>query len=374
MLPSGKEPTHPNWTPAPVATPWDDLLDGIATAGDWAKKRPNVCERFLRFLKDEAAPPRPRELDLRDEGEPLDAGGFTIRRVSYFVGSGERAHAYLAVPGGPVPRDGFPAVLCVHGTTNWGARQTLGLPPDATDPDAKRGVDGKDFARQLVRAGFVTFSPEHFCCATRCPKEGPYDTAAFYRKHPKWSAVGKSTFENAVALDVLASLPNVDATRLGVTGHSLGGHNSIFLAAYDERIRCAVPSCGGPTINQNPAPLHWSRDHWYVYQPDLRAKLLKGERIACDYHEMLALAAPRTAMLDLFALNDGDPAMQAQRAQLHLVVHRLYRLLGREEAHAYLAFGDGHSMPDLTRTALVSWFARWLKHGGDPRGQWQPPY
>lgn len=135
-----------------------------------------------------------------------------------------------------------------------------------------------------------------------------------------------------------------------------------------------MPSCGGPTINQNPAPLHWSRDHWYVYQPDLREKLLRGERIACDYHEMLALAAPRVAMLDLFALNDGDPAMQAQRAQLHLVVHRLYRLLGREEAHAYLAFGDGHSMPDLTRTALVSWFARWLNHGGDPRGQWQVPY
>lgn len=374
MPAAGQEPTHANWTPAPVVTPWDELLAGIANADDWAKKRPAVRERFLAFLKDEAAPPRPRELDLRDEGAAIDAGGFTIRRVSYKVEADERAHAYLAVPGGPAPAGGFPAVLCVHGTTNWGARQTLGLPPEPNDPDAKRGVDGKDFARQLARAGFVTLSPEHFCCATRCPKEGPYDTAAFYRKHPKWSAVGKSTFENAVSLDVLASLPNVDAARLGVTGHSLGGHNSIFLAAYDERIRCAVPSCGGPTVNQNPAPLHWSRDHWYVYQPDLRAKLLKGERIGCDYHEMLALAAPRTAMLDLFALNDGDPAMQAQRAQLHLVVHRLYRLLGREEAHAYLAFGDGHSMPDLTRTALVSWFARWLKHGGDPRGQWQPPY
>jgi dienelactone hydrolase len=159
----------------------------------------------------------------------------------------------------------------------------------------------------------------------------------------------------------------VDRERLGVTGHSLGGHNSIFLAAYDPRIKCAVPSCSGHTLNENPVPLHWSRDYWYVYFPTIREQLLRGERIACDFHEMLALAAP-TPMLGFLALNDGDPRTQAHRVLLHTKVHEVYRLLGKEEAHAFLVFGDGHAMPDLTRAALLSWFNRWLKHGGAANG------
>jgi len=366
------QPAHPNWQPTPVVSPWDDLLAGIRTPEDWAEKRRQIRTRFLSLLRDEAKPPLPEDLNLRIEAE-WPGAGYRIRKISYQVEPDERAHAYLAIPGGSVPPDGFPAVLCVHGTTNWGARQTLGLPPEPRDPHGDRGVAGKDFARLLVQNGYVTLSPEHFCCAARCPQSKPYDTAAFYQKHPHWAATGKSTFENHIALNVLCSLPEVNRDRLGVTGHSLGGHNSIFLAAYDDRIKCAVPSCSGPTINENPEPLQWSRDNWYVYFPHLREQFLRGERIACDFHEMMALAAP-TPLLEFLALNDGDPRMQAQRVLLHNKVHEVYRILGHEDAHAFLVFGDGHSMPDLTRAALLSWFDRWLKHNGKPLGGWHAPY
>ena len=46
------------------------------------------------------------------------------------------------------------------------------------------------------------------------------------------------------ALDVLESLPFVNKGRFAVIGHSLGGHNSIFTALFDERIQCIVSSCG----------------------------------------------------------------------------------------------------------------------------------
>jgi cephalosporin-C deacetylase-like acetyl esterase len=39
------------------------------------------------------------------------------------------------------------------------------------------------------------------------------------------------------AVDVLQSLPYVDRQRIGAIGHSLGGHNTLFVAAFDERIR-----------------------------------------------------------------------------------------------------------------------------------------
>jgi dienelactone hydrolase len=354
----------PKFLQHPIVSQWDDLLEGIATPDDWARKRLDVKKRFLQLIRNEAAPKVPMALDIRVEQE-FDTDGFQLRRISYNVECDERAHAYLAIPPGAAPAGGFPAVLCIHGTGNWEARRLVGLPPEPGDPHADQKGVGLDHGRMLAQRGYVTLSPEHFCCGTRLPKEGPFDTAAFYRKHPRWSAVGKSTFENHIALNVLQSFPYVDGARLGVTGHSLGAQNSIFLAAYDDRVRCVAPSCAATTFRESPQPLQWSRDRWYIYFPQLREQLLRGERIACDFHEMLALAAPRP-LLEFFALNDTDFSCQAHRAMLHLKLRELYRLLGSEAAHAFLVFGDGHSSPRLTRDALVSWMDRWLKHDGAP--------
>ena len=55
---------------------------------------------------------------------------------------------------------------------------------------------------------------------------------------------------------------------------------------------------------------------------------------------------------------------------LHLKLRKLYRLLGAEPAHAFLVFGDGHAIPDLSREAILSWMDRWLKHDGASHGAW----
>lgn len=360
----------PSWEPSPIRTSWDDLLEGIDSAGAWREKRVAVKRRFLELLRDEAAPGPPRDRQLEVERE-WDGGGFRIQYVSYQVEADERAHAYVGVPEGSPPEGGFPGVVCLHGTTNWGARRTLGLPPEPNDPQAGKLARGLDYARQLVRRGYVTISPEHFCSARRAPEEGPYETAAFYRRHPDWSAVGKYTHDSSIACTVLAARPEVNAERLGVTGHSLGAQGSIWLAAYDDRIRCAAPSCAELTFRENPDPLRWSRDHWYVYFPQLREEFLAGRRVVCDFHEMMALIAPRP-LFERFALNDGDPTTQAHRAMLHLRLHDLYRLLDAEPAHAFLAFADGHAMPDLSRETMLDWMDRWLKHDGAPLAAWNP--
>lgn len=356
---------HPSWSPTPIPTSWDDLLEGIDSPEAWMEKREAIRRRFLALIQDEAAPMPPAHFAVRVE-EHIDEDGYSVERISYQVGEDERAVAYVAVPDGSPPEGGFPGVLCLHGTSNWGARQILGLPPLPDDPQANDyEIGNKDFARQLVRRGYVTLSPEHFCCGTRIPPEGPFDTTAFYRKHPRWSAVGKFTYENHLACTVLSNLAEVDADHIGVTGHSLGGQGSIWLAAYDERIRCVAPSCCAPTFRQNPEPLHWSRDHWHVYFPQLRDAFCAGETIPCDFHEMMSLIAPRPLM-ERFALNDGNPLTQAHRNQLHLKLHDLYRLLGAEEAHAFLGFGDGHSIPGISSACMLAWMDRWLKHDGRP--------
>ena len=90
---------HPSWTPSPIRTSWDDLLEGISSREDWEAKRKQIRTRFLALLRDEAAPPVPKELEIEtfDEWKEED---FIIRRIRYNVEADEKAHAYLAIPAG----------------------------------------------------------------------------------------------------------------------------------------------------------------------------------------------------------------------------------------------------------------------------------
>lgn len=356
----------------PIPTAWDDLLKDVKSPEDWQKKRDEIKKRFSALLHMEAAPEIPSDLQVKIERE-WPAEGFRVKYISYQVEPDERAHAYLAIPDAPKPAGGFPGVVCIHGTTNWGARRTLGIPPEPNDPQKDKSGTGLDCARNLVRNGFATISPEHFCCASRTPKEGPFDTAAFYRTHPDWTAAGKATHENSIAFTVLASWPEVNPDRIGATGNSLGGHGSVWLGAYDERVKCVVASCPGGTFRENNRAPEWSRTRSYIYFPQLRDQLLAGKGIECDFHEMLALIAPRPC-LEMFALNDTMCGitflMNEHKATLHLKLAELYHLLGNDPAHVFLAFGDGHSVPDLSRAATLSFMERWLKYNGDPYGGW----
>jgi dienelactone hydrolase len=47
------------------------------------------------------------------------------------------------------------------------------------------------------------------------------------------------------SLTFLEQQPEVDPTRLGVTGHSMGGKITVNVAGIDKRVKAAVPSCGG---------------------------------------------------------------------------------------------------------------------------------
>ena len=232
----------------------------------------------------------------------------------------------------------------MHGTFAKGAQRVAGL---VDNPD-------KAYLDHLCRRGYVVIAPEHFVSGHRLPAKGAYDTEAFYKKHPNWTAVGKSTWEHSVAIDVLAGLEEVDAHRIGALGHSLGGHGTIFLAAYDERIKAAACNCGASFFRHNPDVLAWARDHWYSYFKHIRPGLLQGEMPPIDFHEIIALIAPR-AFLDVSALNDGNPGTQRQRALMLMSVMNIYQLEGAPENFAFFIHGRGHSVSHESRQLIYGW-------------------
>ncbi|MBN2209938.1 MAG: dienelactone hydrolase family protein, partial [Sedimentisphaerales bacterium] len=238
--------------PPELVSTWDDLLDGVSTSAQWQKRKEDYRCRFLELLRDDCKPAIP-PLDLKIEQNIDVEGLYTRLLVSYNVEADERAHAFLAIPNhrpGPLP-----AVVTLHGTYPRGKERLAGL----EDNPEKALLD------HLVRRGYVVIAPDHFVAGHRIPPEKPFDTTQFYTKHPHWTAVGKFTYEHSIAVNVLLTRPEVAPDRIGVAGHSLGGHGAIFLAAYDARIAACACNCAAPPFRHNPRVLDWARDEWYSY-------------------------------------------------------------------------------------------------------------
>lgn len=341
--------------PPPIVSSWDDLIEGVKTREDWRARRQVLKQRYLELIRDDQKPKKPPlELEIH---ETVDIEGVYRRQlISYNVEQDERAHAYLGIPlkprgeaAGKAP-DKFPAIVALHGTTAQGKEQTAGL---SGNPD-------KAWLDQLCRRGYVVIAPDHFVAGHRIPPEGAYDTARFYQKHPEWTAVGKFTYEHAIAIDLLQSLPEVDPDRIGTLGHSLGGHGAYYLAAYDERVKAAVCNCGGAFFRHNPDVLNSARDRWYVYFKHLRPGLLEGRLPPIDRHEIIALVAPRPFM-DLSGLNDGNGLVQRQRVLALLRIMDVYELEKAPQNFAFYVHGRGHSVAHESRELIFGWMDVHLK-------------
>lgn len=334
--------------PTKIDSSWDDLLDGVNSPEDWVEHKKKIRQRYLELLRDQFKPKKP-SLELQFHDSVIVDGVYRRQLISYQVEKDERAHAFLGVP--LTLRGPAPAIVALHGTYAYGKKRVAGL---IDNPD-------KAYLDHLCRRGYVVIAPEHFVSGHRIPKAGPYDTAEFYKKHPEWTAVGKFTYEHSIAIDVLQILKEVNPEKIGVLGHSLGGHGAMFLAAYDKRVQAAAGNCSASFFRQNSKVEAWSRDRWYVYFKHIRPGLLKGELPPIDFHEIMALIAPR-AFLDLSGLNDGNPLTQRQRILMLLKVMDVYELEKKPQNFAFFVHGRGHSVAHESRELIYGWMDTHLKH------------
>ncbi|MGK0239190.1 MAG: pimeloyl-ACP methyl ester carboxylesterase [Candidatus Pelagisphaera sp.] len=333
-------------TPA-IESSWDDLTDGIKTAEDWEKRQAVLKQRYLDLIRDQHKPAKP-ELDLQIHETVVVENIYERRLISYNVEADERAHAYLGVP---LNLDrAAPAIVALHGTYEKGKQRAAGL---VDNPD-------KAYLDHLCRRGYVVIAPEHFVSGHRVPPEGPYETRQFHEKHPEWTAVGKFTYEHSIAIDVLQTLDEVQPENIGVLGHSLGGHGTFFLAAYDERVKAAASNCAASFFRHNPRVEAWSRDHWYVYFKPIREGLLNKEMPPIDFHEIISLIAPR-AFIDLSGLNDGNPGTQRQRVLMLTKLMDVWEFEGAPENFGFYVHGRGHSVAHESRELIYGWMDVHLK-------------
>lgn len=339
----------------PMQPVFSDLLNHSdwrqADLEAWKARRAAILAAFTDLLGEGVEEP-PADRDLKWHSEER-ANGLLLRKLSFLAEPDDRIYAYLVVP--ETLEAPAPGIVCLHGTTADAKEACIGR---GSRPGGSNGI-----AIQLAQRGFVTLSPDHFCAGERLkPGEKPYDSGPLYARHPNWSDMGKNIYDHRLCLDLLQSLPEVDGTRLGCIGHSLGGYGSAFLAAMDERIQAGVSSCGITSWAADPNRYNWSRKlpGRYVHFPKLRTYWEAGQPAPVDFHEILALVAPR-AFLNLSAVgNDHCFPVFSPFPELYYQVESVYKLLGAEGRFAVYFHSYGHSFGHSARALAYAWLEEQL--------------
>ncbi len=230
-------------------------------------------------------PARRCPLDTKVESE-TDCGTYIRREVTYTSEPGGRVPAYLLVPKSALepmaPK--APAVLALHQTHAAGRKVVVGL---GNSPDDEYGVE-------LVNRGYVVLAPPYPLLADYAPDLGVVG---------RESGTMKAIWDNIRGLDLLASLPFVRTNGFGVIGHSLGGHNGLFTAAFDKRIKITAVSCAFDSFRdyQDGKPEVWRKERGWCqtrYMPRLADYAGRLGDIPFDFHDVLEAIAPRTVFVN----------------------------------------------------------------------------
>ncbi|MHC4403502.1 MAG: alpha/beta hydrolase family protein [Planctomycetota bacterium] len=196
-----------------------------ASLEGWQKQRCAIRERLLTAWGEfprESAPLNPKTLGT------LKRDGYHIEKVIFqtMPDVWMTANAYVpALPGK------LPAVLCVHG--HWrGAKQ---------DPNVQARCHG------LAKLGFFVLAVDAFGAGERGVGKALGEYHGEMVAATLWPIgrplSGLQVYENQRAVDYLLTRLEVDGAKLGITGASGGGNQTMYAGAWDERFKAVVPVC-----------------------------------------------------------------------------------------------------------------------------------
>jgi dienelactone hydrolase len=297
--------------------------------------------------------PEPARLEAHVE-ERVDLDDVVCERISYNVEPGERVPAYLFLPGDLRPGERCAAVFAHHqhaGQFHLGKSEVAGL---AGNPE-------QAYALELARRGYVVLAPDAICFEERSPYNGNVDTPlqpAAGRDYELFELTKrllhgsclqtKMVWDMQRGLDYLESRPEVNPASLGCIGHSLGGQQTLFLAALDERVRAAVSSCGFASMKT-------------VLRDGITHNLgayVPGWLAHGDVGDLLAEVAPR-AFLALNGAADRIFPIDGLHDS-YAVARKAYAAAGCAERLAVGVYPGGHGFTDEMRSRAYAWLDRWL--------------
>jgi hypothetical protein len=209
------------------------------------------------------------------------------------------------------------------------------------------------YAQVCAELGLVTLAIDSWCFGERKHDvnghRGEEDTfkLMLWKGQVLW---GMMMFDEFQALSYLASRPEVDAKRLGVTGMSMGSTKAWWLAALDPRVSLTVDICC-LTDYQSLIDAHGLSGHGaYYFVPSL----LK-EFGTTGVNELIA---PRPRLSVNGRKDSLTPPAGVEKVRNALLP--LYRTYGREDDCRIELFNCAHEETSDMRRLIIDWMRRYL--------------
>lgn len=320
----------------------------VTSEQEWTARRNELRAGLIKAWG--AFPESPCELQPRKLGE-IQRDGYRVEKVVFQTRPGiwMTANAYVPTTAkGPVP-----AILHVHG--HWkGAKQ---------DPVVQQRCIGS------VKLGFFVLCVDAFGAGERGTGKalgeyhGEMTAATLFPIGQPLS--GLQVYENMRAVDYLQSRPEVDRNRIGITGASGGGNQTMYAGAFDERFGCVVPTCSVGTYQS------------YLSAACCMCEVVPGALRFTEEGDILSLAARRGLMVtsatqDAYQFSVGEARKSLAR------VATLEKVFSDVDVK-HTVIESPHDYNQSMREAMYGWMTKHLKKSGDgspiadPGGQPEVP-
>ena len=235
--------------------------------------------------------------------------GYKAQKIAFNINAYSRITAYLLIPDGKGP---FPTVNALH---DHGAHLFIGkekmIRPfftleeqdsptkqalcqeilDDADAWAKQLYDNQYVGDYLAKHGYVVFSADAPMWGERGRKEGvdrnKYDLIAGNMMMLGRDLSAFMTYDDISSTEFLASLPMVDAKRIGCVGCSMGAYRSWMLSALSDRIKAGASICWMITTDAQLTRRFGRKENGGF------ANCIPGLRQYLDYPHIASLACPK---------------------------------------------------------------------------------
>ena len=305
-----------------------------ATLAEWQMQRTMIRSKLLRawggFPKEKCElKPRILGMEKRD--------GYRVERIMFQTMPDVWMTANAYVPDGMSQR---PTVLCVHG--HWsGAKQD-------------RTVQARCIG--LAKLGFFALAVDALGAGERGLGKALGEYHGEMVAATLWPVgrplSGLQVYENMRAVDYLLTRKEVDGDRLGITGTSGGGNQTMYAGAWDERFKAVVPVC---SVGNYQA---------YLGVACCMCEVVPGALSFTEEWGVLSLTAPRALMV-INATQDGIQFSVAEAKKSLALTRPIYALHSKPKLVKHLPVESKHDYNEPMREAMYGWMTLHLKGEGN---------
>lgn len=281
-------------------------------------------------------PQEPCDLAVKKFGE-IQRDGYTIEKIAIQTRTGVWMPANVYVPSGSGKRA---AVLNVHG--HWkGAKQ---------DEHVQARCIG------LAQLGFIAMAVDAFGAGERGVGTalGEYhgEMTAATLLPTGLPLAGLQIYENSRAVDYLQSRADVDGEKLGITGASGGGNQTMYAGAWDERFKAVVPVC---SVGNYQA---------YLGTACCMCEVVPSALQFTEEWAILGMVAPR-ALLVVSATKDAHQFSVGEAKKSLALATPVFELLDVAKNIRHATFESPHDYNQAMREAMYGWMKLHLSGEGD---------